>query len=117
MRGKYTFDAAIRTKMDNAILSYFETNKPAGFTEIHNMNWLLIPAHMSIARDHAIYKISISFKVPDPTDPQGYRFTGTYMFGGIIGATINVNGDGDCRFIDVNTGMLRFNQLTLIKTN
>lgn len=116
-RGKYTFDVNIRTKMDAAILNYFNNNKPAGFTEIHAMNWLLIPAHMSIARNHAFYKIMISFRVPDATDPLGYRFTGTYMLGGIVDALINVNGDGDCRFVDVNTDMLRLNKMQLVTGN
>lgn len=116
-RGKYTFDVSIRTKMDAAILNYFNNNIPAGFTEIHAMNWLLIPSHMSISRNHAFYKIMISFRIPDATDPLGYRYTGTYMLAGLIDATISVNGDGDCRFTDVNVDMLRFNKMQLVTGN
>ena len=116
-RGKYTFETSIRTKMDAAILAFFNANIPEGFTEIHTMNWLLIPAHMSIARDHAFYKIMISFRVPDPSNPQGFSYSGTYMLGGLIGATINVNSDGDCRFVDVNTSMIRFDKKLIVTGN
>lgn len=117
VRGKYTIDPSVRAKMDAAIINYFNNNIPAGFTEIFGLNWLLVPGHMSVAKDHAFYKIMISFRTPDATDPQGYRFTGTYMLGGLVGATINVNGDGDCRFADINVGMLRLDKMQLVTVN
>lgn len=116
-RGKYTFNVAIREKMNKAILDYFTTNPLDGHTEIHTMNWLLIPGHMSVNRNHAFYKILISFRTPDPSNPLGYRYSSTYMLGGVMAATINVNGDGDCRFVDVDTSMIRMDAGTIITGN
>lgn len=116
-RGKYTFNATIREKMNAVILDYFTANPLGEHVEINTMNWLLIPGHMSVNRNHAFYKISISFRTPDETNPLGYRYSSTYMLGGVIGATINVNGDGDCRFVDVDTSMIRLDSPTIISGN
>lgn len=108
--GRYTCSPDVYTTLENYLMNYFRANIPEGFTEIHNMGWMIMPAHMYVGRNHVFYKIAVSFRIPDPSDARGYRFSGSFFWMGRLPATIAVNGDGDCRLSAIDVSRINFSK-------
>lgn len=72
--GTYSCDPAVYTALNNYVANI---PRAAGFTQRHASDWLVVPPYPGIGYDYALVKISYSDRVPDSSDPRGYRYTGT----------------------------------------
>lgn len=66
---------------------------PEGYTEMSSYNWLLFPGYPGIGKQQCVFKILLSFRVPDPTTVLGYRYGGSKIATGIVRCTTSIVGD------------------------
>lgn len=108
--GKYACDPAVYTALNNYINAI---PNPAGFTELHGWDWLVVPPYPGIGYDYAIVKIWYSHRVPDASDPRGYRYTGTSAQFSMVPATYRVDSLGNVTLESVNLSKLQNQWFTM----